>query len=161
LATRSARGGSSRPSSGKPRRGATPLASEHGGDDELEDISERAARLGITVERVLLEYASIAFADLRHLVEWGPDGIRIKSSDEVSEEDARAISEIVPGTDPAHSRVKLYDKKAALDAIARHLGMFPPPARRQDADTAPEEADDPREFLARELARLAAGGGAQ
>jgi hypothetical protein len=49
------------------------------------------------------------------------------------------------------------DKKAALDAIARHLGMFPLPARQREDDAPEEEEEDPREFLARELARLAAG----
>ena len=118
----------------------------------------RAARLGITADRVLLAYAHIAFANLRHMVAWGPEGFSIKALEELSDADVAAISEIVPGIGSGHSRVKLYDKKAALDAIARHLGMFPLPPRHHE-DTAPEdqEEEDPREFLARELARLAAG----
>jgi phage terminase small subunit len=124
---------------------------------DVEEIAGRAARLGITAERVLQEYANIAFADLRHIVEWGPDGFVVKPLKDISDGDLAAISEYVPGTDSGHARVKLYDKKAALDAIARHLGMFPLPARRQEQDAA-EEPEDPREFLARELARLAAGG---
>ena len=158
MATRSPRRGSSRAAPDKARRGRKSQAKEDALPADLEDIAARAARLGITAERVLQEYAHIAFADLRHIVEWGPDGFRIKSPDEMSGGDSAAISEIVPGTDPGHSRVKLYDKKAALDAIARHLGMFPLPPRRHEAamPEAPEE-EDPREFLARELARLAAG----
>ena len=39
----------------------------------LEEIAARAP-LGITAERVLAEYAHIAFADLRHIVEWGRRG---------------------------------------------------------------------------------------
>src|SRR5438477_3167213 len=38
----------------------------------LEEVAERAARLGITPERVLEEYARIAFSNLRDLAEWGP-----------------------------------------------------------------------------------------
>ncbi len=127
----------------------------------MEEIVARAARLGITVERVLAEYRDIAFADLRHILEWGPDGVRIKASGDMQPEDAAAIREIMPGSDPEHSRVKLYDRKAALDAIARHLGMFPTAPRRPEAE-APrqeEEGDDPREFLIREIARLAAAAG--
>ncbi len=124
---------------------------------DLEEIAKRAARLGITAERVLQEYAHIAFADLRHIVEWGADGLRIKPLEDIIGGDVAAISEIVPGTDPGHSRVKLYDKKAALDAIARHLGMFPLPPRRHEEEAPQDEGEDPREFLARELARLAAG----
>ncbi len=124
---------------------------------DLEEIAARAARLGITADRVLEEYGHIAFADLRHIVEFGPDGLRIKSLDDMSKADVAAISEIIPGSDPEHSRVKLYDRKAALDAIARHLGMFPLPPRRHEEAAPQEEGEDPREFLARELARLAAG----
>ena len=124
----------------------------------MEDIAARAARLGITPERVLLEYANIAFADLRHIVEWGPEGqLRIKPLDQISDADLSAISEIMPGADPDHTRVKLYDRKAALDAIARHLGMFPAAARRREESAQQDEGEDPRVFLARELARLTAG----
>ena len=119
----------------------------------------RAARLGITADRVLLAYAHIAFADLRHMVAWGPEGLEIKSLEELSNDDVAAISEIVPGIVSGQSRLKLYDKKAALDAIARHLGMFPAPPRRRDDEAPPEPAEDPREVLERRLARLAAGTG--
>jgi len=157
LATRSPRRGSSRSASGKARRGRRGPAEEKAVPAAVEEIAERAARLGITADRVLQEYANIAFADLRHIVEWGPDGLRIKSLDTMSDADIAAISEIVPGSDPEHSRVKLYDRKAALDAIARHLGMFPLPLRRHEEEAPQDEGEDPREFLARELARLAAG----
>ena len=158
MATRSPRRGASRSASGKaspgsrqgrPSQGAVPA--------DHDEITARAARLGITADRVLQAYAHIAFADLRHIVEWSAkEGLIIKSLGELSDDDVAAISEIVPGIGSGHPRVKLYDKKAALDAIARHLGMFPPP--RHHEDEAPEaEEEDPREFLARELARLAAG----
>ncbi len=156
MATRSPRRGSSRSATGKRRGG---VKHEQATPDRLENVAARAARLGITPERVLREYAAIAFADLRHIIEWRPDGLRIKSLDEMSDADVAAISEIVPGSDPEHSRVKLYDRKAALDAIARHLGMFPPP-RRGEADKPTQgEAEDPRAILERRLARLAAGAG--
>lgn len=105
-----------------------------------------------------MEYAAIAFADLRHIIEEDADGrLRVKPLSEMSDADLMAISDIAPGDDPQHPRVKLYDRKAALDAIARHLGMFPLPARRREGAAAEDEGEDPREFLARELARLAAG----
>ncbi|HKS88745.1 MAG TPA: terminase small subunit [Stellaceae bacterium] len=129
---------------------------ERAGPSEVEEIAERAARLGITVDRVLWEYAAIAFADLRHMVEEDTEGgFRIRPLSKMSDADVAAISEIVPGAEAGRSRVKLYDRKAALDAIARHLGMFPSPRRQQAAPTEDQE-EDPREFLARELARLAA-----
>jgi phage terminase small subunit len=156
LATR-ARRGNSGPASGKSRRRKTEAeVPDKAVAVDFEEIGERAARLGITPERVLLEYAHIAFADLRHIVEWGPEGLVIKPLKEISPDDTAAIFEIVPGTGPGHSRVKLYDKKAALDAIARHLGMFPLPPRRREKGAPEAEGEDPREVLERRLARLAA-----
>jgi hypothetical protein len=157
LAARSPRRGTKRPTSVKARRKTAdkrkpPAAAAA----PIEEIAARAERLGITPERVLLEYGHIAFADLNHIIEWDDDGWRLKNPDGMTHADRAAIAEIIPGTDPKHPRVKLYDRKAALDAIARHLGMFPLPARREQP-AASEEEEDPREFLARELARLAAG----
>ncbi|MGH7044956.1 MAG: terminase small subunit [Stellaceae bacterium] len=125
----------------------------------LDEIAERAARLGVTPERVLQEYARIAFADLRRVADWGPDGFVLKTPETLSDADAAAISEITPAAGGTGSyRVKLYDKKAALDAIARHLGMFVQPPRRQEECAPAGLAEDAREVLARRLARLAAGG---
>jgi len=107
-----------------------------------------------------MEYARIAFADLRHVVEWGPEGLVVKSPEDLTDADAAAISEIAAGASAGTYRVKFYDKKAALDAIARHLGMFPAAPRRREENAPADPAEDAREVLARLLARLAAGGAA-
>src|SRR5260370_34681298 len=62
------------------------------GPPAVEEIEARAARLGITPERVLEEYARIAFADLRRIVEWDEKGMKLKSE---------------PGDDMAGNVVKL------------------------------------------------------
>jgi hypothetical protein len=124
---------------------------------DQDEITLRAARLGITPERVLQEYARIAFADLRRFVDWGPDGLVPKNPETLSEEDATAISEIVSGGAGGKYRIKLYDKKSALDAIARHLGMFVRAAPRPE-DAPDSIVEDALEVLERRLARLAAGG---
>lgn len=159
MATRSSRRGTGRSTSGKARSGKEPgPAPGEATPDDHDEIVARAARLGITADRVLQAYAHIAFADLRHIVEWSAeDGLVIKALGELNDDDVAAISEIVPGIGSGHSRIKLYDKKAALDAIARHLGMFPLPQRHHEDEASEAEEEDPREFLARELARLAAG----
>jgi hypothetical protein len=133
-----------------------PDADDASADGQFEDVEARAKRLGVTVEKVLREYARIAFADLRHIVWWDDEGLHVKAR--LSKADAAAIAEISTGTTgKGPVRVKLYDRKAALDAIARHLGMFTPNPRRQEEN---EEwamaAEDAREELARWLARLAA-----
>lgn len=135
--------------------GAAPRAAD---PPAAEDVETRAARLGITPDRVLREYRRIAFANLRHILDWDEKGMEVKPAKDLTEDDVAAISEIVEaaGTGKPY-RVKLYDKKAALDAIARYLGMLPKPAPTED-EAIEDEGEDPREFLKRELARLAARG---
>jgi phage terminase small subunit len=170
LATRSLRRGTPSADPDKPRpatksgarknRAAGEKAVPSAPTGDIEEVAARAARLGITPERVLEEYARIAFADLRQFIEWGADGrLVIKDSVSLTAAEAAAVAEIVAGA-TGGTRVKLYDKKAALDAIARHLGMFPAAPRRREGDASPDPAEDAREVLERRLARLAARGAA-
>ena len=125
----------------------------------LDEMTERAARLGITPERVLEEYRRIAFANLSHIIHWSDTGMSFKPDAELDPDDVAAIAEIVESAKEGKPyRVKLYDKKAALDAIARYLGMSPlaGSATTQDDEVALDDSEDPRRTLARKLARLAA-----
>jgi hypothetical protein len=121
-----------------------------------EEVEARAARLGITAERVLEEYARIAFANIHHVVEWDTDGMRVKPSADLPDDARAAIAEIVASAKTgAIYRVKLHDKKPVLDALARHLGLLPPQRHAPDEDDERlDDSDDPREFLIRELDRL-------
>lgn len=92
-------------------------------------MAKRSARTEITQDRVLMEYARIAFFDVRKLV--GDDGMPLRIQD-LDDDTARAIVGLdvvrVPGIDGAPPgevlKFKLADKKGALDSCARHLGMF-------------------------------------
>lgn len=160
MATRSPRRTRSQRALDDALRHLGPPEPEDDGTPELEtpfeDVEARAKRLGVTVEKVLREYARIAFADLRHIVWWDAEGRHVK--EHLSKADAAAIAEISTGTTgKGPVRVKLYDRKAALDAIARHLGMFTPnPRRQEDNQEWAVAAEDAREELARWLAQLAA-----
>lgn len=88
-------------------------------------LSERTE---ITQERVLLEYARLAFIDPRKLFDADGKPLPITSLDD-------ATAAAIVGLDVASVgnadigvgevlKVKLADKKGALDSIARHLGMF-------------------------------------
>ena len=139
------------------RRGHRAAASV-AGPPAVEDVEARAARLGITADRVLREYRRIAFANLRHILEWNGEGMEVKPSKDLTDDDVAAIAEIVEAAATGKPyRVKLFDKKPALDAIARYLGMLPKPGATEDEPTH-DEGEDPREFLKRELSRLAARG---
>lgn len=156
VATGSPRRPSTRSSAKKPRS-KPPAASANSDESAGDEILERAARLGITPERVLQEYARIAFADLRRLGKRGGKGFALKAPEDLQADDSAAISEIAESGSGGF-RVKLYDKKAALDAIARHLGLFPRGPQREESAASSRLAEDAREVLARRLARLATGG---
>ena len=130
------------------------------GPSAIEDVAARAARLGITPDRVLQEYARIGFADLRDIADWGPgeDGLKVKPSGNLAPGHAAAIAEIVAAAKGGKIyRIKLHDKKPVLDALGRHLGMLPLPETAEEEDEpTQDEAKRARERLILELDRLAA-----
>ena len=88
---------------------------------------ERSARTGVTADRVLKEIARIAFADLRAVMSWGPDGVALRNSSDLSDDEAAAVAEVSETwTDSGGGsrKVKLHDKVAALEKLARHIGLY-------------------------------------
>ena len=97
-----------------------------------EELDRRAQRVHITQDRVLREYARLAFFDPRKLS--NGDG-SCKDVTELDDDTAAAIAgfHIVETCDkrPQYAGVTRYirkyrfaDKKGALDSIAKHLGML-------------------------------------
>ena len=66
----------------RPRPDGSALA----GPLPVEEVAERAARLGITIERVLEELGSIAFAKITRIVSWDTDKlVKVWDADKGSE----------------------------------------------------------------------------
>lgn len=88
--------------------------------------AKREQRTEITADRVVAELAKIAFADPRELMEWGPEGVKLKDSADLTEEQAASVSEVSETTtkDGGSLRLKKHDKVKALELLGRHLGMF-------------------------------------
>jgi phage terminase small subunit len=89
-------------------------------------MSRRARRTEVTVDRVVLELARIAFSDMRDHATWGPEGVCLKDSETMSRDAGRAVAEVRERVS-AQGRslhIKLHDKKGALELLGRHLGMF-------------------------------------
>ena len=96
-------------------------------------IAERSARVGLSADRVIREFARIAFGDPRVL--FNDDG-SLRAHGEYDPDDAvmiegiktRRIVEINPETGKMAQaeiqEVKLASKISALNALGRHLGMF-------------------------------------
>jgi Terminase small subunit len=128
------------------------------GPSSVEEVAERAARLGITVERVLEEYARIGFANVRDIVDWDDDGIKVKRSRDLTEAQVSAIAEVVAtAKDRKIYRVKMHDKTPVLGALGRAIGVFPQKKIGANEDEqADDDAGEAQEFLIQELDRLAA-----
>ena len=87
---------------------------------------ERSARTGITADRVLKEIARVAFADPRMVMSWGPNGVTLRDSSELSDDAAAAVAEVSEtwSESGGSRKVKMHDKIAALEKLARHVGLY-------------------------------------
>ena len=86
-------------------------------------LDELAAETNVTAERVLQEYARVAFADLTAFVQVEGGAVSVTDTAKLTPAQAAAIAEIAQTRD-GQLRVKLHSKTAALEALAQHLGMF-------------------------------------
>lgn len=94
--------------------------------DEI--LQAGASRAEITIEMVLREFAKIGFANAADYFEWGPGGVTIKPSLELTPDQRAVVCEVQETKAKGHGKstikVKLADKQRALENIGRHLGMF-------------------------------------
>lgn len=85
-------------------------------------MAERSKRTGVNADRVLMELAKIGFASINDIVDLNSAKIK----EDASAEDLACIQSIkVKPTEWGIEReIKMYDKKAALVDLGKHLGMF-------------------------------------
>lgn len=97
--------------------------------------SRREKRTEITQDRVLNELARIAFGNSRAVMSWGPGGLTLRNSEDLTEDEAALVSEVRETTtkDGGSLALKTHDKMKALELLGKHLGMF---------DRKPEEIDN-------------------
>lgn len=91
-------------------------------------LKARERRTEITQDRVLKEYARLAFFDPRKLFDADGKPVPIHQLDDdtaavVAGLDVASIGNSESGLGEV-LKIKLADKKGALDSVARHLGMF-------------------------------------
>jgi len=90
-------------------------------------MEARAQRLEVKADRVVLEAARIAFADLGRMVRWGKNGVRLVESSKLSPDDRAAVAAVQERRHKGQLQglaIKLHDKNAALVTLCRHLGLF-------------------------------------
>jgi phage terminase small subunit len=118
----------------------------------IEQERERSmARTRITRDRVLREYARLAFAEIGDIADWDEDGMmRLKPKAALSQDDRAAVVEVATrsGKKGARARVRMHSKIRALDALAKHLGLWGKAAAPLD-DAGPKliNGRDAREVL--------------
>lgn len=85
-------------------------------------MAERSKRTGVTADRVILELARIAFANVTDVV----DVKTGKVLEGANREDTAAIAGIrmKNGDDFAEAEVKFADKLKALELLGKHMGMW-------------------------------------
>jgi len=88
--------------------------------------AELRERHKVTADRIVEELALIALADAGDFYDWGPNGVTVKDKSQLTPEQRRVVSEVSQTITEAGGtiRVKLHDKQAALDKLARHFGVY-------------------------------------
>jgi phage terminase small subunit len=95
-----------------------PLVQQAVRDEKL----ARSARTGITQDRVVQELAILGFADLTDYVEWDKASVVLKDSKTLDAAKRRAVIEV--SQTATGIKIKLADKKGALDSLGRHTNAF-------------------------------------
>ena len=80
-------------------------------------------RFEITQDRWLAEYAALGFSKLSDVMSWDERGISSLKSSEGLPDSAKAAVQSIEMTQQG-LKIKLHDKKGALDAIGKHFGWF-------------------------------------
>jgi len=64
---------------------------------------------------------------MRHFSEWGPNGVKLRNSEELTPEQAACVAEVSQTITENGGTIKfkLHNKIDALNSLAKHLGMFP------------------------------------
>lgn len=83
-------------------------------------------KVGITQERVIAELARIAFGDQRKVMAWGPGGVVLRASEDLTDDEAAVVAEVAETRtkDGGALKLKTHDKVGALKLLGEHLGLF-------------------------------------
>ena len=93
-------------------------------------MSRRAKRLELSADNILREIARVAFSDIRAVMSFDANGVKVKSSDKIHSDAAAAIQSVEHKLSETKDncnisvKVKMHDKMKALDMAGRHLGLW-------------------------------------
>lgn len=79
----------------------------------------------VTLERIVAELCKVAFGDPRQVMQWGPDGVKLKPSAELTDQDAGMVAEVSETISATGGSLKLktHSKLEALKLLADLKGF--------------------------------------
>lgn len=119
----------------------------------VKEITGKAAeKAGVTVQRILTELAKLGFSNMQDYMRAGHDGDPVLDFSALSADQAAALHEVTvedfkdgrgeDARDVRRIKFKLYDKRAALVDMGKHLGMFVEKHEHTGKDGGPIETVD-------------------
>lgn len=106
---------------------ASTLAKDEKVQARVQALRDKAADANeVTIERIVAEVVKVAFANQRDLMQWGPQGVKLRPSDELTDEQAAAVSEVSESISATGGSLKLktHDKLGALRFLAELKGFL-------------------------------------
>ena len=91
-------------------------------DALLKAQTQRAERLDITADRVMIELSRIAFADVTDAIEIVGGVVTVKDTDELTPAQRASIAAIEETK--AGLKVRMHPKAQALESLAKHFGLL-------------------------------------
>jgi phage terminase small subunit len=98
--------------------------------DILERLNAERKRLAednkLTIKRIADRLEAIAFGDPRDLMVWGPGGVILKDSADLTPQQAAMVAEVAETETKLGTNLKLkrHDQVKALELLGKMLGMF-------------------------------------
>ena len=96
----------------------------------IADLSARIRKwaedaFDISAERLLRQYAAIALADMGQFADWKDGTVTVKDSNDLTVQQRQLITKVKQTRGNGGAiEIELADRMKALDALARHVGLF-------------------------------------
>jgi phage terminase small subunit len=106
---------------------ASTMAKDDKVQARIKELRDKAADANeVTIERIVAEVVKVAFANQRDLMTWGPNGVKLRSSDELTDEQAAAVHEVAEtfSAQGGSLKLKTHDKLGALRFLAELKGFL-------------------------------------
>lgn len=125
-----------------------------------ERMKARAERCEIDQDKVLREIYRLAMSDARKVMTWGPTGVKLIDSAELSDDDAAMVAEVSQTItkEGGSIRLKMHDKPGSLQMLGRHLGLFVDKVEHTGKDGGPIETRNVGDLTDQELFDIATSG---